>query len=200
MANMRKLSVFEFLSLDGVMQGPGAPDEDTEGGFKHGGWAMPFMDDVLGAASAGGMAETGAQLFGRKTYEIMAAYWPNAPKDDPYADHLNNITKYVASRTLQKVEWQNTTLLKGDIVEEVRKLKRQTGKNISVLGSGDLFQTLINNDLVDELSIAVFPILLRNGKRLFREGDQIKKLSLVDSKTTTTGGLILTYSLAGSNV
>src|SRR5881409_16401 len=108
---MRMLRVIEFLSLDGVLQAPGAPDEDTEGGFRHGGWQRPYFDDVLGAAAAEGMAQTDAHLFGRKTYEIMAAYWPTAPRDDPYGQHLNRVSKYVASRTLQEVGWQNSTLI-----------------------------------------------------------------------------------------
>jgi dihydrofolate reductase len=159
---MRMLRVIEFLSLDGVMQAPGAPEEDTEGGFQHGGWQRPYFDDVLGATTATGMAATDAYLFGRKTYQAMAAYWPTAPDDDPYAQHLNPTPKYVASRTLQGVERQNSTLIKGDVAEEVAKLKEQPGKNIAVLGSGDLVQTLIRHDLVD-------------------------------SKATSTGGVILTY-------
>jgi dihydrofolate reductase len=190
---MRKLVVIEFLSLDGVMQAPGDPDEDTEGGFRHGGWQRPYFDDVLGAAAAEGMSGTDAYLFGRKTYQIMAAFWPTAPSDDPYAGHLNNTAKYVASTTLQDTGWQNSTLLKGDVPEEVSKLKEQPGNNIAVLGSGDLVQTLISNDLVDEYSLMVFPIVLGSGKRLFRDADQTRTLRLVDSMTTSTGGLMLTY-------
>jgi dihydrofolate reductase len=190
---MRKLVVIEFLSLDGVMQAPGDPEEDTEGGFRHGGWQRPYFDDVLGAAAAEGMAETDAYLFGRKTYEIMADFWPTAPADDPYAGHLNNTAKYVASTTLQDTGWQNSTLLHGDLAEQVARLKQQPGDNIAVLGSGDLVQTLISNDLVDEYSLMIFPIVLGSGKRLFRDTDQTSTLRLVDSKTTTTGGLMLTY-------
>ena len=190
---MRMLRVIEFLSLDGVMQGPGSPEEDTKGGFRHGGWQRPYFDEVLGASAAEGMAATDGYLFGRKTYEKMAAYWPTAPDDDPYAKHLNSTPKYVASRTLQDVEWENSTLIKGDVVEEVAKLKEQPGKNIAVLGSGDLVQTLIEHDLVDEFFLAVFPIVVGSGKRLFREADEVRRLSLVDSNTTGTGGLILTY-------
>jgi dihydrofolate reductase len=190
---MRKLVVVEFLSLDGVMQAPGAPDEDTEGGFKHGGWQLQYFDDDLGAAAAEGMATTDAHLFGRKTYEIMASYWPKAPPDDPFAQHLNSIKKYVASRTLTDVEWENTTLLKGDVVEEVTKLKQQPGQNIGVLGSGDLVQTLIANDLVDVYSLTVSPIVLGSGKRLFRGADQIRSLRLLDSKASKSGSLLLTY-------
>ncbi len=190
---MRTLAVIEFLSLDGVMQAPGSPEEDTAGGFQHGGWQMPYFDDVLGAAAVEGMAGTDAYLFGRKTYEIMAAFWPTAPDDDPYAGHLNSTPKYVASTTLQSAEWQNSTVIKGSVAEEVAKLKEQAGKNIAVLGSGDLVQTLIKDDLVDEYSLMVFPIVLGTGKRLFRDTGQTRSLRLVDSKTTSTGGLILTY-------
>ncbi len=191
---MRKLKVIEFLSLDGVMQAPGAPDEDTEGGFEHGGWALAYHDEVLGSRVAqDGMAQTDAYLFGRKTYERFAAYWPTAPKEIPFTDPLNNTRKYVVSTTLQDVEWQNSVLIKGDVAEEVAKLKQQPGKNIAVLGSGELVQTLIKNDLVDEYFLTVYPIVLGRGKRLFRAGDEVARLRLVESETTSTGGVMLTY-------
>ena len=190
---MRMLRVIEFLSLDGVLQSPGAPDEDTEGGFQHGGWERPYFDDVLGATAAEGMAATDAYLFGRKTYDKMAAHWPTAPDDDPYARHLNTTPKYVASTTLQRVEWQNSTLIEGDVADAVAELKEQPGRNIVVLGSGQLVQTLIEHDLVDEYFLAVFPIVLGSGKRLFREADRARRLSLVDFKATSTGGVMLTY-------
>jgi dihydrofolate reductase len=190
---MRKLIVVEFTSLDGVMQAPGDPNEDTEGGFRHGGWQMEYYDDVLGASAAEGMATSDAYLFGRKTYEIMARYWPNAPADNPFAGHLNNTRKYVASTTLQTVEWQNSTLIVGDVVEAVTKLKEQPGKNITVLGSGDLVQTLIKNDLIDEYSLVISPIVIGGGKKLFRDSEDTMGLKLVDSKPTSTGCVILTY-------
>jgi dihydrofolate reductase len=190
---MRMLRVIEFLSLDGVMQAPGDPEEDTEGGFEHGGWQRPYFDDVLGATAAEGMVATDSYLFGRKTYEKMAAYWPTAPDDDAYARHLNGTPKYVASTTLESVRWQNSTLIKGDVAEEVAKLKEQPGRNIAVLGSGELVQTLLRHDLVDEYFLVVFPIVLGRGKRLFREADQARRLTLVDFKGTSTGGVILTY-------
>jgi dihydrofolate reductase len=190
---MRKLVVVEFLSLDGVYQGPGDPDEDREGGFEQGGWQLPFGDEMLGAAAGEGMAATDTHLFGRKTYEVFAAYWPNAPADDPFAKHLNPVEKYVASRTLRDLTWQNSRLIEGDVPTFVRELKARPGGNISVLGSGGLVQTLIANDLVDEYSLAVFPIVLGSGKRLFRDAAQPLRLELVDSKTTGTGGLLLTY-------
>ena len=189
---MRKLVVVEFLSVDGVMQAPGGPEEDVEGGFRHGGWAMPYNDEVFLERAVAGMAETDAQLFGRKTYDIMASYWPNAPADDPFGKHLNAIDKYVASRTLTEATWQNTTIL-DDVPARIADLKEQPGKNISVLGSGDLVQTLIANDLVDEYSLAVCPIVLGDGKRLFRKVEQVRRLELVEAVTTTTGAQLLTY-------
>src|SRR6202043_3806416 len=151
---MRMLRVIEFLSLDGVMQAPGSPEEDTEGGFRHGGWQRPYFEDVLGASAAEGMAATDTYLFGRKTYEAMAAYWPTVSDDDPFARSLNSAPKYVASTTLQSVEWQNSTLITGDVVEGVGKLKERPGRNIAVLGSGELVRTLIEHDLVDEYFLA----------------------------------------------
>lgn len=190
---MRKLRVIEFLSLDGVMQAPGGTDEDTEGGFQHGGWAIPYHDEVLGAEVAEGMAATDTYLFGRKTFEKFAEYWPTAPKEIPFTEPLNNTPKYVVSTTLQEVDWQHSTLIKGDVVAEVSKLKQQPGKNIAVLGSGQLVHTLMKAGLVDEYFLTVYPIVLGRGKRLFRDVDEITRLRLVDSRTTGSGGVILTY-------
>jgi dihydrofolate reductase len=139
------------------------------------------------------MAATDAYLFGRKTYEKMAAFWPNAPADDPYAQHLNSTPKYVASRTLDRLDWEGSQLLEGDASEAVARLKQQPGGHIVVLGSGELAQTLMEHDLVDEYELVVFPLLLGGGKRLFRDNAEVRRLQLVDSKPTTTGGLILTY-------
>lgn len=190
---MRKLVVTEFLSLDGVIQAPGAADEDTEGGFAHGGWQPPYFDDVMLAAATEGMAATDAYLFGRKTYQKMAAYWSTGPSDSPFTEHLNSTAKYVASTTLHEVEWSNSTLLPGDVAEGVAELKEQPGKNIAVLGSGELVQTLIGHDLVDEYSLFVCPLVLGTGKRLFRNVEQPRRLDLVDSTVTGTGTVILTY-------
>jgi dihydrofolate reductase len=191
---MRKLVVTEFITLDGVMQGPGGPDEDRSGGFEYGGWQMPFNDDVMGKEADVGMASADAMIFGRKTYEIFAAYWPNQPDDNPFASFLNSVPKYVASRTLKEpLEWANSTLIMGDVAEEVRKLKEQPGKDISVLGSGDLAQTLMEHGLVDEYALWIHPLVLGSGKRVFREGGPKISLSLADSKTSGTGVLLLTY-------
>lgn len=190
---MRKLGLIVFLTLDGVMQGLGSPEEDTEGGFEYGGWGRPYGDEVLGQKAGEGLAGTGAYLFGRKTYEKMVAHWPNQPDDDPMAAHLNKSPKYVASTTLKSVSWENASLLEGDVVEAVAELKRQDGGNIAVLGSGELAQTLMENNLVDEYSLFVHPLVLGKGKRLFRSSDHVMKLRLTSCTPTTTGVLLLTY-------
>jgi dihydrofolate reductase len=194
---MRKLVVGTFLTLDGVMQAPGDPQEDTEGGFKHGGWQMPYFDADAGRIIGEQIAATDALLLGRVTYQIFAAYWPNAPEDDPIAKKLNSVPKYVVSTTLDKVEWNNSTLIKGNIADEVAKLKQQPGSGfLSVTGSGKLAQTLMQHDLVDEYSLWVHPLVLGSGKRLFAGGIAPFNLKLVDTKTTSTGVVILTYQPA----
>jgi dihydrofolate reductase len=193
---MRTVRAIEFMSLDGVIQAPGSPEEDTEGGFRHGGWQREYFDEVLGAAAAEGMAATDTYLFGRKTYEGMAAHWPTVSDDDPYARHLNTTPKYVASRSLRELEWEGSTLIEGDVASAVAELKKQEGGNIAVLGSGELVRALLAEELVDELFLVVFPILLGSGKRLFGAADRPTKLSLVASKPTGTGGVMLTYRRA----
>jgi dihydrofolate reductase len=190
---MRKLTVSEFVSLDGVMQAPGGADEDTEGGFRHGGWQMGYFDDVAGERIGASMAQTGAFLLGRRTYEIFASYWPTQSDDDPFAKILNGLPKYVASTTLgEPLAWQNSTLLQGDVAKAVAELKEGEGGNIVVLGSGGLVQTLYENDLVDEYSLMIHPIVLGSGKKLFREVPR-KPLKLADSVTTSTGVVMATY-------
>ena len=191
---MAKLVVVEMLSLDGVMQAPGGPDEDRSGGFEHGGWAMPYFDEVAGEEAGKSMAETGAFLFGRKTYEIMAAYWPNHPDDDIFSNVLNSLPKYVASTTLDEpLAWSGSSLLKGDVAEAVAALKEELAGNIVVLGSGQLARTLMEHDLVDEYGLTIHPLLLGPGKRLFDEASGMRPMRLVDSKTTTTGVILATY-------
>jgi len=195
---MSGLIVSEFLSLDGVMQAPGGPEEDRSGGFEHGGWQIPYFDEAAGNAIAEGMAATGGFLLGRKTYEIFAGFWPSQPDDDPFAASMNSLPKYVASTTLQEpLAWRNATLLQGDVAESVAKLKQQPGKDLVVLGSGELAQTLMRHGLVDEYQLMIHPLVLGSGRRLFRDGNPRVALRLVDSKTTTTGVLILTYRPAG---
>jgi dihydrofolate reductase len=158
---------------------------------------MPYFDDVMGQAVGQGFATTDGFLLGRKTYEIFTGYWPNQPDDDPTAAAMNGMQKYVASRTLQEpLQWSNSTLLKGDVVEEIAKLKQQGGNELQVIGSGEFAQTLIDNDLADEYRLMVHPIVLGTGKRLFRDGTKKTLLRLVDSTTSTTGVLILTYQPA----
>lgn len=194
---MRKIVVSEFLTLDGVMQAPGSPDEDREGGFENGGWQRQFTFDedqlkVIGEA----IAETDAYLFGRKTYEIMAAYWPLQPKGDMFADTLNGRIKHVVSTTLREpLGWQNSTLISENVPEAIARLKQQPGKTISVLGSGGLVQTLVRHGLVDELSLMVHPLVLGSGKRLFRDGLVPRRFELVDSQAGGNGVVTLTYRL-----
>lgn len=190
---MRKLVVIEFLSLDGVMQSVGSPEEDTDGGFLHGGWARPYGDEVLARSALAGQATTDAYLFGRRTYEKMLAFWPQQPDADPMAAHLNATRKYVASSTLERVEWRNARLLEGDVPTAVADLKRQPGQDIAVLGSGELVQTLMRHRLVDEYELFVHPLVLGSGKRLFRDSDEVRRLELTSCTPTSTGVVMLGY-------
>jgi dihydrofolate reductase len=192
---MRKLTVNTFATLDGVMQAPGGPEEDPSGGFEHGGWSVNYWDEKMGQIMDGFTKTPFDLLLGRKTYEIFAAHWPHA--EDEMANILNNARKYVASRTLDNVEWQNSTLIRGDVAEEVAKLKQQDGPEIQVMGSADLIQTLLKHDLVDEFRVWTFPLVLGKGKRLFGEGTMPGNMKVVDSKTSTTGVIITTYERAG---
>jgi dihydrofolate reductase len=191
---MSKLVVSEFLTLDGVMQAPGYPDEDRSGGFEHGGWQMPLFDDAARSAISEAMAGTGGLLLGRVTYEIFAGYWPSAPADEPLAWTINSLPKHVVATTLQEpLGWNNSSLIKGDVAEEVAKLKQEPGKDLQVIGSGALVQTLLQHDLVDEFRLMINPIVLGTGKRLFRDGSAKTSLRIVDSMTSSTGVLIVTY-------
>jgi len=193
---MRKLIVSTFITLDGVMQAPGGPEEDPTGGFSYGGWSFNYWDDMMGQVMNGYMAKPFDLLLGRKTYEIFAAYWPNI-KDDPGADKLNSVKKYVVSRTLDEVNWNNSTLVTGNVVPAIRNLKEEKGPEIQVHGSGDLIQTLLEHDLIDEFRLWIFPVMIGKGKRLFGEGTRPAGLELIDSKTSTTGVIIATYEPAG---
>jgi dihydrofolate reductase len=195
---MRKLVVGTFLTLDGVMQAPGGPDEDRDGGFKHGGWLVPYFDDKMGEIISDWVDAAGGFLLGRRTYEIFAGSWPNSTDPaDRVAVALNQRPKYVASRTLNKVDWNNSVLLKGDLAEEIRKLKAQDGDEIQVHGSSDLLQTLLEHDLVDTLRIWQFPVVLGTGKRLFGEGAIPGAFKLVESQFSTTGAVLHIYERAG---
>ena len=189
-----KIVVNNYVTLDGVMQAPGHPDEDRRGGFEHGGWAAPYNDEVMFAAAQEGMAKSGALLFGRLTYEKMRAVWSGQPDDNPFAKVLNNRQKYVASRTLaEPLDWSNSTLLEGDAAEAVATLKRRPGDDVVVLGSGDLIQSLMRRDLIDEYVLLVHPLILGSGRRLFPDDGVFRALELVDSVATTTGVVIATY-------
>jgi len=194
---MRKLFVSEFLTVDGVMQAPGASDEDLEGGFQHGGWQLAYFDEVFARSMEETMANTGAFVLGRKTYELFAAYWPTAKEEvGEFADVMNEMPKYVASRTLRPpLEWQNSTLLEGDLREAVTKLKDEDGKDLQVIGSGGLARWLAGEDLVDEYRLMIHPLVLGSGKRLFAEGGPRMPLRLIDSTASTTGVLIVTYGM-----
>ena len=193
---MRKLAVNTFLTLDGVMQAPGGPEEDPSGGFAHGGWSVNYWDELMGQVMGEATTRPFDLLLGRKTYEIFAAHWPHAPEEEG-AGIFNNATKHVASRTLDSVEWQSSSLLEGEAAEAVPRLKEEDGPEIQVHGSGDLIQTLLEHDLVDELRLWIFPLVLGSGKRLFADGAVPRGLKLVDSKTSTTGVLMTTYERAG---
>jgi dihydrofolate reductase len=193
---MRKIVVFMSLTLDGVMQAPGRPDEDRRGGFEHGGWAMTYADPVMGRVAGESMATTDGILLGRRTFEDFYAVWPNRT-DNPFTEVLNNTAKYVASTTLKEpLPWMNSTLLKGDAVEAVAKLKEQAGKAIVVLGSGELLQSLMRCNLIDEYVLQIHPLILGSGRRLFTDTGSRAALKLIDTKTTSTGVVIATYQAA----
>jgi len=194
---MSKVVVNTSLTLDGVMQAPGDPNEDLRDGFERGGWAAPYFDQVMADAAAEGIAKGGALLFGRRTYEHFASVWPNMPEDNPFTAVLNNRQKYVASTTLQEpLSWNNSTLLQGDAGEAVPRLKEQPGEDLVVLGSGELVQSLMRHNLVDQYVLLIHPLVLGSGRRLFPDGGVLAALRLVDTKTTTTGVVIATYEPA----
>ena len=190
---MGNLIVFTNLTLDGVMQSPGRPDEDTRGAFAHGGWATPFA--AMNEAG-GNLSNSGPLLMGRRTYEDFYAYWPKQ-KDNLFTEVLNNTPKYVASTTLKEpLAWSNSTLLKGNVPEAVADLKAQSGKDFLVMGSGELVQTLMKHNLVDEYVLLIHPLILGSGQRLFRSDGTFASLQLVDSRTTSKGVVITTYKPA----
>jgi dihydrofolate reductase len=192
---MRQLSVIEFVTLDGVMQGLGSPDEDRDGGFEHGGWAAPYGDQIQQAAALEGMQTTTAYLFGRRTYEKMLDFWPQQPDANPMAAHLNATPKYIATRTLEDAQltWANAEVLPGDLEAGVRALKAEGDGSIAVLGSGVLVQALAALGLVDGYRLFLHPLLLGSGKRLFKERDHPLPLQLLSAETTSTGVVMLSY-------
>lgn len=194
---MRKIIVLTFISLDGVMQAPGGPDEDTSGGFKYGGWTVPYFDDFSGQVMAEQMNHPFDLLLGRKTYDIFANYWPKQGEDNPVTAPFNRATKYVVSHSDIKLDWENSTLIGGNVVEEIKKLKDMDGPELQVHGSSNLIQTLLKNDLVDELWLKIFPITLGGGKRLFGEGTIPAAFTLKESKVSPKGVIIASYERAG---
>lgn len=193
---MRKVIVQTFLTLDGVMQAPGGPEEDTSGGFAHGGWSVNYWDDRMGEVMGTAMGVPFDLLLGRKTYDIFAAYWPNASEEEG-AKPLNDATKYVASRSNPTLAWDKSVLIDGDAAEGVAALKKQDGPELQVHGSGDLVQTLLRSNLVDEFRLWIFPVVIGSGKRLFAEGTLPTGLKLADRTISTTGVIMGTYLPAG---
>jgi dihydrofolate reductase len=196
---MRKLVVQTFLTLDGVMQAPGGPGEDDEGGFAYGGWSVNYWDDRMGQVMGEATSRPFAMVLGRRTYDIMAAYWPTAPEDTG-AKVFNEATKYVASRGRPALSWSNSVLVEGDAAEGIAALKQQDGPELQVHGSGNLIQTLLRHNLVDQFRLWVFPVVIGSGKRLFAEGTVPAGLKLLDSKVSTTGVVMGTYEPAGEVV
>jgi dihydrofolate reductase len=192
---MKKIIVAEFITLDGVMQAPGGADEDTDGGFVHGGWTWPYWHDDIGKHFFEAMAQADTLLLGRKTWQIHGGAFEPMPVGDPFGDLMNNVRKVVVSTTLKSAAaWRNSTLISSNIVEEVRKLKEQTGKNILIDGSSALIHTLVENDLVDEYSLHVYPLVLGSGKRLFPDAKRIN-LKLIESQALPTGVVFQQYQL-----
>jgi dihydrofolate reductase len=195
---MRRVIVNEWMSLDGVVQAPGAPDEDTTGGFQHGGWHLRYFDEMSQKSVLQYLTEAGGFLFGRRTYEGFAGYWPNASEEEqPVAQPLNTKPKYVASTTLtEPLEWENSSVLQGDVAEAVGALKQEDGDDLHVIGSTQLVRTLIEHNLVDEFRLMIDPVVLGGGKRLFLDDGALRSLRLVDSQVTTTGAMLVTYAPA----
>ena len=195
---MPRFVVTEFLTLDGVMQAPGAPNEDHDGDFDHGGWQMSYFDDMFGEYVMEGIRTAGGLLLGRRTYDIFNAHWPHQPADDPIAPLLNAMPKHVVSSTLSEpLSWENSHLISGDVPARLARLREGDGRDLRVIGSGDLVQTLVKHDLVDAYELMVHPLVLGTGKRLFREEPATPiRLRLVESRPTTTGVLLLTYEPA----
>ncbi|RUV28007.1 MAG: dihydrofolate reductase [Mesorhizobium sp.] len=192
---MRKIITATFVSLDGVMQAPGGPEEDPVGGFEFGGWTVHYWDDVMGAAMGETFSKSFALLLGRKTYDIFAAHWPY--QSGPIADSFNAVTKYVATHRPDTLSWQNSRSLGSDVVAALRQLKQEEGPDLLIQGSSELIQTLLANDLIDEISLLIFPLVLGKGKRLFGDGAMPAAFKLTRSQTSSTGVIMATYERAG---
>jgi dihydrofolate reductase len=196
---MRKLIVSTFLTVDGVMQAPGGPEEDESGGFPYGSWSVNYWDELMGQVMSEAMSAPFDLVLGRRTYEIFAAYWPHAP-EEAGSKPLNDATKYVASRSRPMLEWGPAVLIEGDAADGIAELKKGEGPELQVHGSGNLIQTLMRHNLVDQYRLWVFPLVIGSGKRLFSDGTIPSALKLVDSKVSTTGVVIGAYEPAGELV
>lgn len=194
---MRKIVVLSFISLDGVMQAPGGPDEDTSDGFQYGGWTVPYFDEFSGNIMGEQMGMPFDLLLGRKTYDIFASYWPQQDPAGPVANPFNKATKYVVSSSSPKLTWEKSVLVDGDVVTKLKELKQQEGPMLQVHGSGKLIQTLLQNNLVDELWLKMFPVTLGKGKRLFAEGVMPAAFELIESKTSPSGVIFANYKRSG---
>ena len=195
---MPKIIVNAFLTLDGVMQAPGGPDEDREGGFQHGGWQAPYSNEVVGRLVVDGIKDADAFLLGRKTYDIFSNFWPKVTDpDNAIATALNSRPKYVLSRTLERVTWNNSSLIRGDAVAEIRKLRQQPGRTVHTWGSTDALQTLLANDLIDEYRLFIYPLVLGSGKRLFGSGTVPAVLKQVESVTCGKGATYYRFERGG---
>lgn len=192
---MREIIVLEFLTLDGVMQAPGGPEEDTSSDFKFGGWTVPYFDDFSGKAMDKQMQKPFSLLLGRITYEIFASYWPQHEDEWP---GVNDATKYVVSKTISTSDWQNTVFINGEAVQKLKEIKKEDGPPLQVYGSGNLVQTLMKNDLVDEFWLKIFPVTLGTGKRLFEDGTIPLAFKLIDSKTSPSGVIFANYEREGT--
>lgn len=192
---MRKLVVQDWMTLDGVVQAPGTPDEDTRGGFAHGGWSLPYFDDAAMTWTIEGLRRAGGFVLGRRTYETFAAHWPNASHEEqPLAEQLNSKPKHVATTTLtDPLAWQNSTVLTGDLADAVAALKNEDGDDLLAIGSVQLVRTLIDHNLADEFRLMIDPLIVGGGKRLFRDDGAIRRMRLVDSQVTSTGAILATY-------
>lgn len=195
---MRKIVVLSFVSLDGVMQAPGGPEEDTSNGFKHGGWTVPYWDDFSGEIMGKQMGMPFDLLLGRKTYDIWKEYWPNQDASGEVAGPFNKATKYVVSHGSPKLSWENSVLINSDVVAKIQELKQQDGPMLQVQGSANLIQTLLQNDLVDELWLKIFPVTLGAGKRLFAEGPIPARFELTEITTSPKGVIFANYKRAGN--
>jgi dihydrofolate reductase len=193
---MGKLTVQMFVTLDGVVQAPGGPEEDRGGGFLHGGWQFPFLDAGSGAVIRQGIERADALLLGRRTYDIFAGYWPRASADNPFARKMNEVPKYVASRTLEKVDWHNTRLIEGELAKAVERIKADHSDAL-VIGSADLLQSLMAERLVERFVLFVFPVILGSGKRLFPEGLDPTRFKLIESRAFGSGAVLMTYESDG---